>query len=146
MIPSFPHDYKKRCRGASMFTSDKRCSIYEQCGCPSRCYYCGSELSKENFTIDHAVPWMRGGSDTIENYRICCLRCNSKKGMRTEEEFKRNIVVKSAPVSVKQHRSYYRRTIRYPRRPRVRKYPSSPPNPIIHKNEMMFFLPPPFTW
>lgn len=33
-------------------------------------------------TVDHVVPWTRGGEHTWDNVRLCCLRCNIVKGNR----------------------------------------------------------------
>ena len=43
------------------------------------CATCGSETS---LTIDHIVPVIRGGTDALENLRVLCQSCNSRKGAR----------------------------------------------------------------
>jgi 5-methylcytosine-specific restriction endonuclease McrA len=44
-----------------------------------RCAICGST---RNPSIDHIIPISQGGSDSIENLRVLCGSCNSKKGGR----------------------------------------------------------------
>jgi hypothetical protein len=35
-------------------------------------------------TVDHIVPWTKGGSHTWNNVQLCCFLCNIKKGNRTQ--------------------------------------------------------------
>lgn len=44
-----------------------------------RCLTCGSH---ENLTVDHTVPFSKGGSDDIDNLQTLCGSCNSSKGAR----------------------------------------------------------------
>ncbi len=56
----------------------------------SVCYICGKTTHFESYeeyspllaTVDHFVPWTRGGGHTWENVKLCCLRCNMVKGNR----------------------------------------------------------------
>jgi len=50
-----------------------------------RCAYCGAE---EPLEPDHRVPLARGGTNFIENILPACHRCNSRKRLLTEEEFR----------------------------------------------------------
>lgn len=45
--------------------------------CP--CYYCGKEIDKKNATIDHKIPIIAGGSNEIDNFVLCCQKCNLTK-------------------------------------------------------------------
>jgi 5-methylcytosine-specific restriction endonuclease McrA len=49
------------------------------------CAYCGAEGRLEP---DHRVPLARGGTNFIENILPACHRCNSRKRLLTEEEFR----------------------------------------------------------
>lgn len=53
------------------------------------CQYCGSNLSKNNCTIDHVFPLSRGGTHTWRNVVACCESCNMKKGNKTYQEFEK---------------------------------------------------------
>ncbi|WP_229776528.1 HNH endonuclease [Deinococcus ruber] len=48
------------------------------------CIYCGAT---ENLSLDHVVPWSRGGADTFENLVTACRSCNSSKNARTPVEW-----------------------------------------------------------
>ena len=49
-----------------------------------RCFYCGDEAT----TIDHRVPLSRGGSHWPANLVPACRRCNSRKNVKPEREFR----------------------------------------------------------
>ena len=48
------------------------------------CYWCGC-ASKP--TIEHVMPFSRGGAHHISNIQPSCVRCNSQKGGKTATEF-----------------------------------------------------------
>lgn len=43
------------------------------------CQLCGAT---DALSLDHIVPFSRGGLDTIENLRVLCRLCNSRRGNR----------------------------------------------------------------
>lgn len=43
------------------------------------CEECGTD---GDLTIDHIVPWSRGGTNDPENLRCLCRSCNSRKGAK----------------------------------------------------------------
>lgn len=43
------------------------------------CVDCGAV---DDLTLDHIHPWSLGGPDTVENLRVLCRPCNSRKGAR----------------------------------------------------------------
>lgn len=49
------------------------------------CIYCGS---KQNLTVDHILPLVRGGPDKPDNAIIVCRTCNSSKGAKRLYEWK----------------------------------------------------------
>jgi 5-methylcytosine-specific restriction endonuclease McrA len=49
------------------------------------CAYCGERSALQP---DHRVPLARGGSNDIENILPACRRCNQRKALLTEEEFR----------------------------------------------------------
>lgn len=50
------------------------------------CQYCGQEKPTAQLSLDHVVPRSLGGQTTWENIVCCCLRCNSRKGGRTPQQ------------------------------------------------------------
>ncbi len=44
-----------------------------------RCYYCGRSVDKNELTMDHVVPIIRGGKSTKGNIVPACKECNNKK-------------------------------------------------------------------
>src|SRR5690606_25141458 len=54
-----------------------RRAVYERDG--FQCVACGAE---EDLSLDHIVPFSKGGPDTIENLRVLCRPCNSRRGNR----------------------------------------------------------------
>jgi 5-methylcytosine-specific restriction endonuclease McrA len=49
-----------------------------------RCAYCGTASGR--LTLDHIVPRSRGGESVWENVVTACAPCNHRKGNRTLEE------------------------------------------------------------
>ena len=47
-----------------------------------KCAKCGERLTWNNFTIDHIRPHSRGGKTSMDNAKIMCRQCNSKKGAK----------------------------------------------------------------
>ncbi|GMP87191.1 hypothetical protein CsSME_00039672 [Camellia sinensis var. sinensis] len=63
---------------------------------PSGSFYIPAVL--RNLTIDHVLPIARGGEWTWENLVTACSKCNSKKGQKTLDEAKMNLLkVPKAP-------------------------------------------------
>jgi hypothetical protein len=63
---------------------------------PLLCWYCGRALAKGaattngvTLTRDHLLPTSRGGGNDPENLVNACRPCNSSKGGRTLDEFRR---------------------------------------------------------
>lgn len=52
----------------------------------NRCYYCNCE---GKLTIEHRIPISKGGTNYPANIVPACRSCNSKKGSKTEKEFKK---------------------------------------------------------
>ena len=65
--------------------------------------YCGVDLLRLNRSqrhIDHKDPVERGGADEEHNMQATCGRCNSRKGVQTDEEYReryREILVHLQP-------------------------------------------------
>ena len=52
------------------------------------CVYCGSDVSDDP-QCDHIFPISRGGENRLDNLATSCRSCNSSKGDRTPEEWRR---------------------------------------------------------
>ena len=48
----------------------------------NRCLCCGVSEAKGKLTIDHIIPFSKGGTNWIENIQPLCQSCNSKKQAR----------------------------------------------------------------
>lgn len=52
----------------------------------AHCPICGTLLNyavgrtPSSAEVDHIIPYSRGGTDTIDNVRIICRRCNQQRG------------------------------------------------------------------
>lgn len=51
-----------------------------------RCYHCGGQFHKEELTMDHLIPMVRGGTSSKNNVVVSCKPCNSAKGHLTRAE------------------------------------------------------------
>ena len=71
-----------------------------------RCTYCGADGSLEP---DHRIPLARGGTNYIENIVPACRRCNTRKRLLTEDEFRARLAAENRgagllpPSSVQPH-------------------------------------------
>ena len=53
----------------------------------NKCHYCGKNLEENELTIDHIVPYSRGGKTVKENLVIACHECNISKSDMNEDEY-----------------------------------------------------------
>ena len=49
-----------------------------------QCIICGATAKEDKLVIDHKIPVSRGGKTTMDNIRTLCLRCNSGKGVKSD--------------------------------------------------------------
>lgn len=55
----------------------------------SRCYICSQQIERmEQITFDHWVPLSKGGTDTLDNYRLAHEDCNRLKGAIMPDTFR----------------------------------------------------------
>lgn len=72
--------------GSKWIRPDKRLSIYLRDGLA--CAYCGDSIENgASLSLDHVIPYSKGGSNEASNLTTCCKRCNSSRGNRPMEEF-----------------------------------------------------------
>jgi len=63
------------------------------------CAYCGCEILRTSFNIDHIKPLRRGdrenkGENLIINYNPSCISCNSSKGTLSIESWRKELLLK----------------------------------------------------
>ncbi len=51
------------------------------------CFYCGKETAEDS-TVDHYIPFSRGGSNDEDNLVCACRECNELKDDMMPEEFR----------------------------------------------------------
>lgn len=59
-----------------------------------KCVRCGRSFRKGDMDIDHIVPQMYGGSDSLDNLQCLCKHCNRSKGADVRDaysDFKNNL-------------------------------------------------------
>jgi 5-methylcytosine-specific restriction endonuclease McrA len=49
-----------------------------------KCPRCGNKLEKDEFTVDHVIPYCDGGSNDITNIQPLCWLCNVQKNTRSD--------------------------------------------------------------
>ena len=71
------------------------------------CQYCGKKFPYSELTFDHVIPKCKGGQTTWDNIVTACKNCNSKKGGKTLEESKMNLIKspKIPTISLLEHNS-----------------------------------------
>ena len=57
------------------------------CKTNGNCWYCGKDLSDGNFLIEH----QNSRANDIENLVPSCKSCNSRKGQKTVEEYRKRL-------------------------------------------------------
>ena len=50
------------------------------------CFYCNSILENDG-ELEHKIPLSKGGNNTLTNVVISCIKCNRRKGNKTDIEF-----------------------------------------------------------
>lgn len=53
------------------------------------CYLCDERMVRPQMTIDHVIPLCKGGTNTMDNFKLTHSKCNLDKGnMLLEDYFK----------------------------------------------------------
>lgn len=61
-------------------------------------YLCSAPISFGNDSFEHKTPISRGGTNEYNNLAIACRNCNSKKGTKTEEEYRKWVCHCDEPI------------------------------------------------
>ncbi|MFG0291908.1 MAG: HNH endonuclease [Phycisphaerales bacterium JB065] len=67
----------------------------------NQCQYCGNHFPTSELSIDHVHPRSQGGGDSWTNLVCACVRCNARKGGRTPEQARMDLIRK--PVQPKRN-------------------------------------------
>ena len=57
------------------------------------CYLCLKPISFGKDCIEHKIPLSRNGTNNYDNLEIACKSCNSKKHSKTEEEYRKELIL-----------------------------------------------------
>lgn len=66
-----------------------------------RCAYSGVKLTRANISIDHIIPFAKGGTHTPDNIVLCDMWVNRMKLDKSVEEFKTMIATLCAHMGIK---------------------------------------------
>ncbi|MGI8995431.1 MAG: HNH endonuclease family protein [Pyrinomonadaceae bacterium] len=66
---------------ARLFSPEQRRILWNMTAAP-KCVECKTPLTWDNFTIDHKIPWSKGGKTELGNADLMCRRHNSIKRNR----------------------------------------------------------------
>ena len=81
----FARHRARKARAEGDFTDvDFLCIVEDQ---DRKCFYCSTDISLKP-TIDHYIPFLRGGSNWSTNIVAACKSCNTKKRNRMPYDFK----------------------------------------------------------
>ena len=58
------------------------------------CYLCLKSIEFRQDSLEHRIPLSRGGDNEYNNLKIAHRSCNCKKGIKTEEEYRKEILLK----------------------------------------------------
>ncbi|AUR90574.1 Cas9-type HNH domain protein [Vibrio phage 1.162.O._10N.261.48.E3] len=50
------------------------------------CYMCLEQFDFKDMQMDHLIPISKGGKHEVSNVKMCCAKCNQKKGAKLPEE------------------------------------------------------------
>ena len=61
-----------------------------------RCWYCGKQLKRKSFRLEHQQPFSKGGSCKVgENVVVACVPCDTEKGNKNVEDFRKYLQKKT---------------------------------------------------
>jgi 5-methylcytosine-specific restriction endonuclease McrA len=66
--------------------------VFERDG--DTCHYCQNQAE----TLDHKIPFARGGTDDPANLVPACFTCNRRKGVKGYEEFRNSLQIQGDSV------------------------------------------------
>jgi hypothetical protein len=112
--PSSTKGVDKKMKSQSRFSKETKLKVFNKSN--GRCWYCGVELifavppgygnwsTKNTFAIEH---FENLGGGHISNLVPACISCNSKKGQKTVEEFRKMLADKCGYNFTDNQREYW---------------------------------------
>lgn len=73
--------------GSANEVSAMRCWIEDTNFKKRRCFYCAIKLTGTTWSLDHDKPLSKGGGHSLDNFRLCCKKCNRAKGDMSGQEY-----------------------------------------------------------
>jgi 5-methylcytosine-specific restriction endonuclease McrA len=80
--------FQNKRKGIPKAVRDKLWDIENKDSLHGKCFTCNKELDYHTFHASHIISVKNGGSDNINNLKICCITCNLSMGTRNLYEFK----------------------------------------------------------
>lgn len=59
-----------------------------------KCSYCGKKIEDGDFSVDHFIPKITGGTSDLDNLMPSCITCNKTKNKKSIEEFRLTLQLK----------------------------------------------------
>ncbi|MDP3278605.1 MAG: HNH endonuclease signature motif containing protein [Deltaproteobacteria bacterium] len=89
------------------YTAEELDKVYDRTD--GRCHICTKKRDRQNYAreglhgwqVDHSKPIARGGTDSPQNWRMCCTGCNAAKGTMSARRAREEHGSRS-PVSAKE--------------------------------------------
>lgn len=81
-------------RTRKTISSGTRYNLLKRAG--FKCCYCGASPATNSaveLVIDHAIPFSKGGLDSIENFVVACKTCNAGKSAKSPDEIPSESVI-----------------------------------------------------
>jgi len=80
-----------RCKGAGVYVEhvDPLSLFNDQDGI---CYMCFERFTFKEMEMDHVIPISKGGKHEVSNVKMCCGKCNRKKGAKNPMEVTYQVV------------------------------------------------------
>ena len=86
MKPNLIRGRRNDYHGSHWIRKERRLAIYLRDGLS--CVYCGNNLEDgATLSLDHIIPYSKGGDNSNSNLVTACTKCNSSRGDRDVADF-----------------------------------------------------------
>lgn len=87
-------EQRRRARKAGCKVEATAADVRQFLGAAHACEYCAGRFTAEKAaTLDHRTPLARGGPHSLDNFAAACRSCNSRKGTKTDMEYKAYLAI-----------------------------------------------------